>query len=154
MKHFILISIMALMCLGCNSQPTAITNIPNMEYGDCCEPNTEPEINYIIFELSNILEFAYNNVDREYYINYDDPDAFDLEHLAYRSGMDKWYADYIMVQLTEKDFFELLADVNKSKKEQLDITMSEKWILKEVVTSVEGVMNYRYYLIKNPVYAE
>ena len=41
-----------------------------------------------------------------------------------------------------------------SKKEQLDITMSEKWVLKEVITPVEGVMNYRYYLIKNPVYAE
>lgn len=133
MKHFILISIMALMCFGCNCQPTALTNIPNMEYGDC-ESNTEPEINYIIFELSNILEFAYNNVDREYYINYDDPDA--------------------MVQLTEKDFFELLADVNKSKKEQWDITISEKWVLKEVVTPVEGVINYKYYLIKNPVYAE
>lgn len=150
MKHFILISIIALMCFGCNCQPTAFTNIPNMEYGDCCEPNTEPEINYIIFELSNILEFAYNNVDREYYINYDDPDAFDLDHIAYRLGMDKC----IMVQLTEKDFFELLADVNKSKKEQWDITMSEKWVLKEVVTPVEGVMNYKYYLIKNPVYAE
>lgn len=153
MKHFILISIMALMCLGCNSQPTSLTNIPDMEYGDC-ELKTEPEINYIIFELSNILEFAYNNVNREYYIDYDDPDAFDLEHLAYRSGMDKWYADYIIVQLTEKDFFELLADVNKSKKEQWDITMSEKWVLKEVATPVEEVMNYRYYLIKNPVYAE
>ena len=133
MKHFILISIMALMCLGCNGQSTALTNIPDMEYGDC-ESSTEPEINYIIFELSNILEFAYNNVDREYYIDYDDPDA--------------------MVQLTEKDFFELLADVNKSKKEQWDITMSEKWVLKEVVTPVEGVMNYKYYLIKNPIYAE
>lgn len=154
MKHFILISIMALMCLGCNGQPTALTNIPDMEYGDCEDPNTEPEINYIMFELSNILEFTYNSVDREYYIDYDDPDAFDLDHMAYRSGMDKWYADYIMVQLTEKDFFELLADVNKSKKEQWNITMSEKWILKEVATPIEGVMNYRYYLIKNPVYAE
>lgn len=133
MKHFILISIMTLMCLGCNGQPTALTNIPDMEYGDC-ESNTEPEINYIIFELSNILEFVYNSVDREYYINYNDPDA--------------------MVQLTEKDFFELLADVNKSKKEQWDITMSEKWVLKEVVTPVEGVMNYKYYLIKNQVYAK
>ena len=121
------------MCFGCNCQPTALTNIPDMEYGDC-ELKTEPEINYIIFELSNILEFAYNNVDKEYYIDYDDPDA--------------------MVQLTEKDFFELLADVNKSKKEQWDITMSEKWVLKEVVTPVEGVINYKYYLIKNPVYAE
>ena len=133
MKHFILILIMALMCFGCNCQPTALTNIPDMEYGDC-ELNTEPEINYIIFELSNILEFAYNNVDKEYYIDYDDPNA--------------------MVQLTEKDFFELLVDVNKSKKEQWDITMSEKWVLKEVVTPIEGVMNYKYYLIKNPVYAE
>ena len=153
MKHFILILIMALMCFGCNCQPTALTNIPDMEYGDC-ELKAEPEINYIIFELSNILEFAYNNVDREYYIDYDDPDTFDLDHMAYRSGMDKWYADYIMVQLTEKDFFELLADVNKSKKEQWDITMSEKWVLKEVVTPVEGVINYKYYLIKNSVYAE
>ena len=66
MKHFILILIIALMCFGCNGQPTALTNIPNMEYGDCCEPNTEPEINYIIFELSKILEFTYNSVDREY----------------------------------------------------------------------------------------
>ena len=153
MKHFILILIMALMCFGCNCQPTALTNIPDMEYGDC-ELKAEPEINYIIFELSNILEFAYNNVDREYYIDYDDPDTFDLDHMAYRSGMDKCYANYIMVQLSEKDFFELLADVNKSKKEQWDITMSEKWVLKEVVTPVEGVMNYKYYLIKNPVYAE
>ena len=133
MKHFILILIMALMCFGCNCQPTALTNIPDMEYGDC-ELKAEPEINYIIFELSNILEFAYNNVDREYYIDYDNPDT--------------------MVQLTEKDFFELLADVNKSKKEQWNITMSEKWVLKEVVTPVEGVINYKYYLIKNPVYAE
>lgn len=133
MKHFILILIMALMCFGCNGQPTALTNIPNMEYGDC-ELKAEPEINYIIFELSNILEFVYNSVDREYYIDYNDPD--------------------VMVQLTEKDFFELLADINKSKKEQWDITMSEKWVLKEVVTSVEGVINYKYYLIKNPVYAE
>lgn len=146
MKHFILISIMALMCLGCNDQPTVLTDIPDMEL--------RPYSSLIMFDLSNILEFAYNNEDREYYIDYNDPDAFDLDNLAYRSGMDEWYADYIIVQLTEKDFFELLADVNKSKKEQWDITMSEKWVLKEVATPVEGVMNYRYYLIKNPVYAE
>lgn len=150
MKHFILISIMVLMCLGCNGQPAALIDIPKMEYGDC-EPNTKPEINYIMFGLSNILEFVYNNVDREYHIDYYDPDVVDLDKLAYGSGIDKWYTDYIIVQLTEKDFFELRADVNKSEEEQWDITMSEKWVLKEVATPVGKGMNYRYYLIKNSV---
>ena len=50
MKHFILISIMALMCLGCNGQPN-IANIPEMEYGDC-EPSMTPEVNYIMFDLA------------------------------------------------------------------------------------------------------
>lgn len=155
MKYFILISIMALMCFGCNGQPATLTDIPQMEYGDCepnCEPNTKPETNYIMFGLSNILEFIY--VEGEYYIDYYDPDAFDLDKLAYGSGMDKWYTDYIIVQLTEKDFFELRTDANKSEEEQWDITMNEKWVLKEVATPVGEGMNYKYYLIKNPVYAE
>lgn len=152
MKHLILI-IMALICLGCNSQPS-VTNIPEMEYGDCESHIKDIEVNYIMFELSGILEFAYNAIDDEYYLDYDDPDAFDLDNLAYLSGMEEWYADYLIVHVSKDNFFELIEDVNKSVEERLNIVFEEKWILKEIVTPVEGGLNYQYYVIKNPNHAE
>ena len=152
MKHFILISIMALMCLGCNGQPS-VANIPEMEYGDC-EPNMTPEVNYIMFDFSNVIDFNYEVETHIYTITYDDADVFDYDNMAYLSGEDEWYGEFVIVYLSEKDFFDLLADMNKSQKDKWDMVYQEKWQLKEIATPVEGGTNYKYYLIKNPIYAE
>ena len=74
--------------------------------------------------------------------------------MAYLSGEDEWYGEFVIVYLSEKDFFDLLADMNKSQKDKWDMVTQEKWQLKEIATPVEGGMNYKYYLIKNPIYAE
>lgn len=138
MKKLILILI-ALICFSCEGSETNLTNIPPTEYGDC--ELTTDEVNYIMFELSDIIKFNHNLITNEYSFNYNDPDAFDLE---------EWYNDYITVKISKEDFFELFKDTQKSKKEQWNITNNEKWLLKEVITTIEGKVNFQYYLIKNP----
>lgn len=138
MKKLILILI-ALICFSCEGSTTNLTNIPPIEYGDC--ELTTDEVNYIMFELSDIIKFNHNLITNEYSFNYNDPDAFDLE---------EWYNDYITVKISKEDFFELFKDTQKSKKEQWNITNNEKWLLKEVITTIEGKVNFQYYLIKNP----
>ena len=146
MKKLILILI-ALICFSCDGNTTNLTNIPPIDYGDC---ELTDEVNYIMFELSDILEFNYNPMNNEYSFNYDDPDAFDLDDMAYKSGLNEWYNDYITVKISKEDFFELFKDTQKSKKEQWNITNNEKWLLKEVITHIEGKVNSQYYLTKNP----
>lgn len=148
MKKLILILI-ALICFSCNGNTTNITNIPPIEYGEC--ESATNTINYIMFELSDIIKFNYNPINNEYSFNYNDPDAFDLDAMAHESGLNEWYNDYIIVKVSKEDFFELFADMQKSKKEQWDITNNEKWLLKEVITPIEGKVNFQYHLIKNPV---
>lgn len=147
MKKLILILI-ALICFSCEGSTTHLTNIPPIEYGDC--ELTTDEVNYIMFELSDIIKFNHNPITNEYSFNYDDPDAFDLEDMALKSGLNEWYNDYITVKISKEDFFELFKDTQKSKKEQWNITNNEKWLLKEVITTIEGKVNFQYYLIKNP----
>ena len=151
MKKLILILI-ALICFSCEGSTTNLTNIPPIEYGDC--ELTTDEVNYIMFELSDIIKFNHNLITNEYSFNYDDPDAFDLEDMAHKSGLNEWYNDYITVKLSKEDFFELFKDTQKSKKEQWNITNNEKWLLKEVITTIEGKVNFQYYLIKNPTLIE
>lgn len=147
MKKLTLILI-ALICFSCKGNTPDISNIPSMEYRDC-EPTDKT--NYIMFELSDIIKFNYNPITNEYSFNYDDPDAFDLEYMAEKSGLNKWYNDYITVKISKEDFFELIKDTQKSKKEQWNITNNEKWLLKEEITTIEGKVNFQFYLIKNPI---
>lgn len=146
MKRFILISIMTLMCLSCNSQPSAPTSIPNMEYGDC------EDTNYIIFEMYGILDFNYEVETGIYTISYDDPDAFDYDNLAYLTNEDDWYGEFIIIYLNEADFFELFRDTKKSQEEKDNIVWREKWQIKEIRTPVPGGVNLKYQLVKNPAW--
>ena len=152
MKHFILIALAMMLCISCSGQPQPLGDIPEMEYGNCEEK--EVEVNYIMFDFCNVIDFNYEVETHIYTITYDDADVFDYDNMAYLSGEDEWYGEFVIVYLSEKDFFDLLADMNKSQKDKWDMVYQEKWQLKEVATPVEGGTNYKYYLIKNPIYAE
>lgn len=145
-----IISIIALsliLCCGCNAQPQ---RIPTQEYNDCEEPENTIEQHTIMFMFYGVIDFNYNPVTNLYTIEYDDEDAFDYDVLSYKG--EDWYGDFIILNVTKENFFEMLTDFNKSSEEKLNIEFSEKWQIKEVKTVEDDIVSYDYYLIKNPNY--
>lgn len=141
-----------LLCIACKGQPQVdINSIPTMEYYDV--ESDSIEVNYVMFDFSCVIDLNYEAETKIYSVEYDDSDAFDYDNLAYIIGEDYWYGDFIICYIDSADFYELLIDMNKSKEEKWDMTYAEKWQVKEVRTAVEGGYNLRFYIVKNPIYA-
>lgn len=71
----------------------------------------------VMFDFSNIDDAIYSRDDGIFYLKYNDPDAWDYDNLAYLSGREEWYGDYIQVELEDSIVSEFLQDW----KEWLDI---------------------------------
>lgn len=63
------------------------------------EEENECLITPIRFNFDNIVDILYNPETNLYYIEYDDPDAFDYDNLAYHCNMEEWYGNYIIVNI-------------------------------------------------------
>jgi hypothetical protein len=67
----------------------------------------------IMFEFSCIDDIIFSPDDNQWYIEYDDGDAFDYDNLAYRTLRDKWYGDYIVINVDENLFSTFYKDYKK-----------------------------------------
>lgn len=62
----------------------------------------------LLFDMSCIDTIIYSEDDNIFYIEYNDPDAFDYETLAYLTGRTKWYGNYIVIDVNDDLIPELM----------------------------------------------
>ena len=67
----------------------------------------------IMFEFSCIDSIIFSKEDNCWFIEYDDIDAFDYDNLAYRTNRDKWYGDYIILNIDDNLFPTFYEDYEK-----------------------------------------
>ena len=113
--------------------------------------------NLIMFDYSLILDGIFN--DSVCYLEYDDPDAFDLEAMAYRAGLEEWPTDYLVVTISENLIDEFIEDWNRweylgnSKEEwQEKFQLSYKYALKEYY--VGNIPNFKIVKVKGNWFSE
>lgn len=112
-------------------------------------------ISLVMFDFCNINDAHYIMDDANFYIEYNDQDAWDYDNLAYRTGRQEWYGDYIQVDLQDSLVSEFLqdwgnyAELRKNFKdnwEEMD-KLSEKWGVMEIHLSDGDI---RFELTKLP----
>ena len=91
----------------------------------------------ILFDFGNIDSVIYYEDDNAFVLHYDDPDVFDLDNLAYKSGRDKWYGEYVAVDVDDTLVTEFLNDYTK-------YLQNKDWDYREN-------LNYNYVLIEEDV---
>lgn len=111
----------------------------------------------IMFDYSLILDGIFN--DSVCYLEYDDPDAFDLEAMAYRAGLEEWPTDYLVVTISENLIDEFLEDWNRyeylgSSKEEWEekFELSYKYALKEYY--VRNIPNFKLVKVEGNWFSE
>lgn len=110
----------------------------------------------IMFEFSNVNDAHYVKDDANFYLEYEDADAFDYDNLAYMTGRDKWYGDYIAVDIQDSLVSQFLLDWGnyaelrkdyRSNWEEMD-KLSYSWGIQEIW--IEGDVRYELvYLGRN-----
>lgn len=57
------------------------------------------ESDTILFDFSCVNDIIWSEDDGMYYIEYNDPDCFDYETLAYLTNRYSWYGEYILIDI-------------------------------------------------------
>lgn len=96
------------------------------------------DTNYFWFEHYYIEDFIYTPFDDQYIIEYSDEDIPEFDEDMEFKG-----ESYIQIELSKELFFEVLLLYSESPELLCDL-----YQVKEVITQVEGGLNYRYYLIR------
>lgn len=94
------------------------------------------DTNYFWFEHYYIEDFIYNPFDNQYIIEYSDEDIPEFDE-------DCKGEDYIQIETPKELFFEVLSVYSETPE-----LLCNLYQVKEVITQVEGGLNYRYYLIR------
>lgn len=126
-----LILILSCFCCSCNAQNPS-SNIPEMEYGDATS-----EIFYETLYSNNVIDFIYD-VREGYFIEYYDHGFIFEEELT--NDEDR----LIILECSKPNFFEFLTWYSENLNEE----ECPHFVIKTVITSVEGGNNYRFYLEK------
>ena len=102
----------------------------------------------IMFEFSCINDTIFSKEDGCWFIEYDDNDAFDYDNLAYRTNRDKWYGDYIVINIDD----DLFPTFYKDYKKYIDdrtvnrYSISEKYAIIEYY--VTDIQDYVFQLVE------
>jgi len=152
MKQLIF-AIFILICASCTAQKEKkVASVKNENY-------------LIMFDFSNIDDAHYSIDDSNFWLEYDDPDAFDLDHLAETTGRNEWYGDYIAIDIQDSlvslfliewgeyndlrnYIHENLTSENRCRFEwQRMDQLSESWGIQEIWTTFDdGSKDVRYEL--------
>lgn len=101
----------------------------------------------IMFEFSCIDDVIFSR-DYGWYIEYNDEDAFDYDNLAYRTHRDKWYGNYIILNITD----DLFQKFYKDYKKYIYDTTVDKYSISEKYAIVEyyftEVQDYFFELVE------
>lgn len=145
MKRLSIILIIAAIFTACNAQPI------NVEHIDSASTIVEEKIDTIMFSYSNFIEMTYLDEDNVAIIRYDDPDVFDFDHMAYITGRDKWYGDYVDMIIEEDLLAEFMYNYDNYRytddfwrKENLN----SDWIIEEHnVLYLDGTRDLIYHIV-------
>lgn len=144
MKHIVkILIIVALALQSCHSQSqeqgqSMKDSFIPMEYGDC-----EPEIVPMGIYFENIIDFVYDPNEDMFLIEYMDSDVVDTDNIQING---EWNTlDYFQIECSKQDFFNILEEYSiwTETQKQKDLN----WGFIEIVTPVEGGLNYRYNLV-------
>lgn len=91
----------------------------------------------IIFDFGNIDTIIFYEDDDAFVLHYDDADVFDLDNLAYQTGRDKWYGEYVSIYVDDTLITEFLNDYHK-------YLTNKNWDYREN-------LNYNYILIEEDI---
>lgn len=141
----LLIIVIAAIFTACNAQPI------NIEHIDSASTIVEEKVDTIMFSYSNFIEMTYLDEDNMAIIRYDDPDVFDFDHMAYITGRDKWYGDYVDMIIEEDLLAEFMYNYDNYKytddfwrKENLN----SDWIIEEHnVLYLDGTRDLIYHIV-------
>lgn len=146
MKRLTIIFIIAAIFTACNATPINVI--------DSTSTIVEEKVDTIMFSYSNFIEMTYLDEDNIAVIHYDDPDVFDLDHMAYITGRDKWYGDYVDMVIEEDLLAEFMYNYDNYKytdvwcKERLN----ENWIIEEHnILYLDGTRDLIYYIVPNQI---
>lgn len=142
----LILAIASIIC-SCNATPANII--------DSTSTIVEEKVDTIMFSYSNFIEMTYLDEDNIAVIRYDDPDVFDLDHMAYITGRDKWYGDYVDMVIEEDLLAEFMYNYDNYKytddfwrKERLN----ENWIIEEHnILYLDGTRDLIYYIVPNQI---
>lgn len=110
--------------------------------GGCANAQTSKEQSNpdaIIFEFSNIDSCFYSWEDGCFIINYNDPDVFDYNAMAWRSGREEWYGDYVSLDIEDSLVGQFLVDYHKYI-ELLHGSYQENWIALDKLSARWGII--------------
>lgn len=127
-----------------------LANIQPLEYYSVEEHGADTS--FIPFYFENVIGYICysDNVENRYIIEYDDPDAFDYDYYSEMSGDTITPLDFIVIDATQSDFYELLKDNDLPIAERAYLENDWKWMIMEVATCNEdSTIFYQYYLVKH-----
>ena len=132
-----IIAIVLLLCTTKCSAQSPTSNIPEMEYGD-----VETDIFYESIYSENIIDFIYDAQENKYYIEYYEHGfVFNESEEEYLENGEK----IITIECSNSVFLNFL----KWYSENIDWDgVCPDYMIKTVITPVDGGDNYRFYLEK------
>lgn len=77
--------------------------------------------NQLYFSIESVVDMIYDPYSGNYYIEYEDLDAFDMDAWNYLNGTEEEYIEFIQIPVSKAIFFSLLDDIEKIDKNKIDV---------------------------------
>lgn len=123
---FMAVLVIAMLCSCANAQTT--------------NPSQQSQEHAIIFEFSNMDSCAYVWDDGCFLIWYDDADAFDYDAMAWRSGRESWYGEFVYLDIEDSLVGEFLQDFHKYT--ELKSDYKSNWEQMDELSQHWGIVNW------------
>ena len=73
--------------------------------------------NQLYFSIESVVDMIYDPYSGNYYIEYEDLDAFDMDAWNYLNGTEEEYIEFIQIPVSKAIFFTLIDDIEKVDKD-------------------------------------
>ena len=141
-KILLILTIVSIIC-SCNATPTNII--------DSTSVIVEEEVNEILFDYSNVIDIIYLSEDYTSIIRYDDADVFDLDNMAFITGREEWYGNYVDMIIDEgllPDFIYNYDNYKYTDDAWRKDKLNDEWLIEEhKITYLDGTVDLIYYIV-------
>lgn len=97
--------------------------------------------NQLYFAFDNVVDMIYDPFSGNYYIEYQDLDAFDMDTWNFMNGTEEEYFEFIQVPVSKEIFFTIISDMEKvDKNNKIDV-----YALEEQYNFTEYYINGKFY---------
>lgn len=147
MKKIIILAIIAVFAASCNGAAQVV---------DSSNIILTESVDTIAFDYANIDTIFYVEEDNIYIMHYDDSDVFDYDYLSYVTKRDRWYGNYVNIEVGEEllpDFMYNYHNYMQSddfwRKDSLNNQYS---IAQHTIVYYNGDVDVLYYIIPHQSY--